>query len=137
MGERPGEASAQYNHGFGEAGADISDSLRPSLGNVAKELLAYDGGGQVVGIRIYSFGRIDGAHVAIQVVEDVQGVDNINKALAETKGELVVKEYYRTDVSVTDFVKCFKRLHVSLFNPNIKAREVRVSDRICLEDEES
>lgn len=138
MGERPGEASVQYNDVRGEAAGDVSDLLHV-LDNAAKKL-GYERGGQVVGIRIYGGdeGRrnTDLVDVTFQVVEDPCGADNINKALVESGGELAVKEYVKREVPVVDFMRCFKRLKVSLFSRYIEAREISVDETIYLDDEE-
>ncbi len=137
MSKRPGEASVQYGDVRGEAAADVSDRLSNMLDGAAKEL-GFEGPGQVVGISIYGgddHPDPDTGYVTFQVVESPIGAEKMNKALAESGGELVVKEYFKTGVPITDFVRCFKRLNISLFSSYIKPETISVEDHIDIEDE--
>jgi hypothetical protein len=131
--QRPGHAGVQYDDVRGEAAADISDRLGAhNLQDAAREL-GFKGPGRVVGISIYGGDELrrdpNLVGVAVQAMVDAPGgVDAINQALTESDGVLDVVEYYKTGVPIIDFMRCCKRLNVSLFSKNIKAREVRVSD---------
>jgi len=138
--ERPGQASVQYDDVRGEAAGDVSDGLGNDI-NRAAEQLGFKGHGWVVGIEIYGSdgsGRKPGfVSATFCVIEGCFGADDVNKALAKTGGLLTVKKYHRAEVSVVDFVRCFKRLHVNLFSKHIKAYKVRVEDHIFLDDLEA
>ncbi len=72
--------------------------------------------------------------VSFQAARGPWGLDKLNEALAQTDGELEVTEYHKRGVPTADFVRCFKRLNVSLFHSHVKARTLRVVDRISIGD---
>jgi len=136
--KRPGEAAVHYDDVRGEAAGDISDRLH-SLERVAQEL-GFNRRGTVVGISVYGGdeSRRDPGLVTItlQVIHTSGIVGEINRQLAESDGVLEVVEQCKSDVPIVDFMRCFKRLEVSLFQRHINARTIRVVDEIHMEDVE-
>jgi hypothetical protein len=134
---RPGAAAVQYGDVRGEVAGDLSDRLGNSLQRAASEL-GFRGPGFVVGMSIW--GGDDSVHPeTVRVtfeVADLAGVDRINQELEDSGGELVVKEYCRSNVPFLDFVRVFKRLNVAFFSRHIGATEITVAERIHLDDQE-
>lgn len=133
MEKRPGEASVQFDAMRGEAAADRSDVGGIRLEDWAKQL-GFKGPGDIVGVSI--FGGAEGpghqpefVHVTFQVVDDLS-FPVVQSLLAESGGKLTVREYHKSNVPVVDFLRCFKRLEVSLFDSEVKATKISVADDI-------
>lgn len=123
--KRPGEASVQYGDVRGEAAADIADDLG-GLDAVSK-MLGFKVKGTVVGIRMFSGEHSTGnVYVTLQVFEGGSWGE-IKAALEVSGGALDVTEYYKDDVPLVDFIRCFKRLNVGLFGRDSGVREVRIA----------
>ena len=137
MSDRPGSASVQYDDVRGEAAGDVADQLSNSLQEAAKQL-GFPGGGFVVGMSIYAGqgsqqSDPNPVYVTVQAVPDIWGVDDVNKKLAETGGELVVNEYSLPKADIRDVLRCFKRFQIGLFCKGIKAKTVSVAEEIDVE----
>jgi len=137
--KRPGQAGTQYNDVLGEAAGDVSDRLS-TLSAAAREL-GFSGRGFVVGINLYggdeheTMGADAGTvSVTFQAVQGPWGVEKLNEALAEAEGVLEVTEYHKSSVPIADFVRCFKRLDVSLFHSHINARSIFPKAHVDIED---
>lgn len=125
---RPGEATTQYGDVRGECSGDIADQLGNMLRKAAEEL-GYSGSGYVVGLKLYV--PEQRRHETREVGEDCfltfevyepglpeGGVDALKRQLEEDGGPLPVTNY-RTECSITDFLRCFKRFKVALFTRNL------------------
>jgi len=131
--KRPGQASVQYDDVRGEVAGDISDRLH-TLQHVAQEL-GFNGSGMVVGISIY--GGDEGIHDPNLVFVTFQAVDSmeaLKEKLLASGGVLEVTEYHKVHVPIGDFVRCFKRLKVSLFQWRMEARSIEVVESIEIDD---
>lgn len=125
--KRPGEASVQYGDARGESAADIADDV-VDLNDAAKRM-GFAPKGTVVGISMFgSTALVDSVHVTIQVFEG--GSLGEIKACANASGGILDVSEFNRKVALVDFVKCFKRLEVSLFTRGAAVSKVRVSEGV-------
>src|SRR5688500_10431355 len=123
--KRPGEASVQYGDLRGEAAADIADDIA-GLNEAARQL-GFTLKGTVGGIGMYGSPVLDGdVFVTVQVFEGGSWRE-IKAAADASGGTLKVIEYSR-DVPLVEFMKCFKRLNVSLFTRDTGVAKLETVD---------
>ena len=110
--KRPGEASVQYDDLRGETAADMADELGDL--DAAARALGFEIKGTVVGISMFGSAIFDdNVYVTVQVFDGGSWAD-IKAALDASGGVLRVTEQDK-QMPVVEFLKCFKRLKVSLF----------------------
>jgi hypothetical protein len=122
--KRPGEAAVQYDDVRGETAADMADNIS-SLDNAAREL-GFKINGTIVGISMYSSPALDDdVHVTVQAFDG--GSWAAIKAATDASGGVLKVTEHAKEVPLANFVKCFKRLQVSLFTKGHEIRQLEVS----------
>ena len=117
----PGQAEVQYGDLRGEAAADIADA-HGTLQSVG-DALGFKLKGVIVGISMYAATTFDDkVHVTVQVFNGGSRAD-VKSALDASGGTLDVTEHNMI-VPAVDFLRCFKRLNIGLFQRDSGVREV-------------